>query len=100
MMTNREKKLKEMYGELFLKVRSIINDVDPMNLFPGPPENEYDPETAEILASLSKVESKDELALTINQIFVRWFGLKNSEPRPKYFELAKRIWVIKDEYPA
>lgn len=59
-----------MPSEYFLRVRAVVNEVDPVGLIAlGCPEDEYDPEVEDIV-SLSEHVNADEVL----NVFVRWFG--------------------------
>jgi len=68
-----------------------------MDLFPGAPEEEYDPVTAEILAFLPEVKSEDDLIVIIERAFNKRFSLETTDHYTKITELASRIWEIKGE---
>ncbi|RLQ84859.1 DUF1871 family protein [Planomicrobium sp. Y74] len=75
----------------YIFVKSIIDDWDPIGLLDlGCPEDEYDPEIRDIVALLPHVKSVDELALSIRQVFMKWFeeflSIEKCQP------VALKIW--------
>lgn len=58
----------------FLLIKEVIDEWDPINLLSHAPDDEYEPEIRDIVKQLPTVESVDELALVMNEIFVKWFG--------------------------
>lgn len=58
------------------RIMEIINEWDPMGLFPLAPEDEYDFEVNDIEKVISENPkiSKEELAQNIDEIFLRWFN--------------------------
>ena len=55
-------------------VKKIINEWDPINLFPGAPDDEYWTEIEEIEQLVSATDDPDELADGIYAVFVKEFG--------------------------
>ena len=55
-------------------VRSIINEWDPIDLFPFCPLDEYDSEILQIKAIFKDTMKEDELGEHINSIFTKSFG--------------------------
>lgn len=75
----------------YIVVKSIINEWDPICLLDlGCPEDEYDFEIKDIVALLPHVESVDELALRIRQVFIKWFEIFLSIE--KCHPVALKIW--------
>lgn len=58
------------------KVEKIINDWDPMDLFPLAPKDEYNQEKKKIINVLQEMPqlSEESLARTLKLIFVESFG--------------------------
>ena len=72
-------------------VKSIIDEWDPIGLLdPEGPEDEYNPEIKDIVVLLPNVESVDELALRIRQVFIKWFEIFLSID--KCYPIALKIW--------
>lgn len=78
------------YKELFEKVTSIVNDVDPMGLVGGgAPPDEYSGEVSKVLVELQKTSSEDDLCKRLKGIFVDL----NDET---YQVLAKKLILLKE----
>lgn len=76
------------------KVTKVINDWDPLDLFPYAPKDEYSLEIAKILHFLEKKENHDEniLGEEIYKIFLKTLGNDLfKENVEKCFELARKI---------
>lgn len=59
-----------MPSEYFLRVRAVVNAVDPVGLIAlGCPEDEYDPEVRDIVRLGERVTAEEVL-----NVFIRWFG--------------------------
>lgn len=56
------------------KVAKIINDWDPIDLFPYSPKDEYEVEIRFISNLLEKTTNLERLANDINAIFIKRFG--------------------------
>lgn len=64
------------------KIKNIFNKIDPLGLIQsGFPDDEYQPEYSELFHFLLKkdVKSSEEIFNEIKNIFIKWFGGKNSE---------------------
>jgi hypothetical protein len=76
-------------------VKIIINEWNPVEIYPLL-DGEYEPEVKEICDQLTQVNSIDELASVIHQVFVNWFGedsiAANNFTFMKCYPIAKRIW--------
>ena len=61
---------------MFKKIKLIINRWDPINLFSGAPDNEYERETEELLKYIktNKNLTKEALANKIYEIFSKAFN--------------------------
>ncbi len=55
-------------------VEEIINNWDPIELFPYSPKDEYKNEIALIIAALKETKDISEVALKIQKIFIKSFG--------------------------
>lgn len=59
----------------YAAVKKIIDEWDPIGLLKtGCPDDEYAPEIFDIVKVLPSVESVDELARVIRQVFKDWFA--------------------------
>lgn len=72
-------------------VKVIINKWDPLNLFPGAPDDEYDVEINKIIISMSTTESAKELAKEIQVIFQEAFNQEFDNT--KCLIIASEIWI-------
>jgi hypothetical protein len=73
-------------------LEDIINDWDPINLFPYSPSDEYKNEISQIASLLQQTTDVDQIAKGIQQIFFSGFGndvFKKSEKECKI--IAKKI---------
>jgi hypothetical protein len=55
-------------------VEEIINNWDPIDLFPYSPKDEYKNEIALIIATLKETKDITDVALKIQKIFIKSFG--------------------------
>jgi hypothetical protein len=67
----------------FLAVRTVVNREDPVGLMNlGAPEDEYDPEVADLIKWRKAVTAEQ-----VSAVFLRWFG--GSSPMPS--DMAARV---------
>jgi hypothetical protein len=67
----------------FLAVRTVVNREDPVGLLClGAPEDEYDPEVADLIKWRKAVTAEQ-----VSSVFLRWFG----EPGTMPSDMAARI---------
>ena len=57
-----------------MTLKEIINDWDPINLFPGAPNDEYDPEIIEIEGLLKYSNEISDISVAIYSVFHKYFG--------------------------
>lgn len=72
----------------------IIDEWDPIGLYPAAPENEYEPEIKDIIKFIETKENitTKTLAVEIDRIFKTWFGSDiYVENHKKSLEVAKKI---------
>jgi hypothetical protein len=84
------------YKEAFIKVRQVINELDPIGLINICPENEYDMEIGDILSNLKKCKTVENTTLMLEDVFIKWFG--SIAPKGIYEETAKKLFTIKVSY--
>lgn len=75
------------------KIQEIINEWDPIGLFPMAPKDEYMGEITEIYQYLNanKNVTEEKLAEKINEIFLIWFDDDFVEDTKKCLDIAKQI---------
>lgn len=80
----------------FKLLQEIMNRHDPIGLIAmAAPKDEYDAEAAKI--SGLKVDSVDELAAGIYQVFCDAFDEATAGSKEKYLPLAEEIWINRDQ---
>lgn len=86
--------VKTSYGDRFLKLRTIINQHDPIGLLDiGAPEDEYESEVKTILVQLDYDMTEQQVHNLIYQEFLRWFGDESTAgPKEAYKDLATDIY--------
>lgn len=76
-------------------VKIIINEWNPVEIYPLL-DDEYEPEVKEICDQLTQVNSIDELASVIHQVFVNWFDEDSIDADNftvmKCYPISKRVW--------
>lgn len=82
------------YTPLFLNIREQLNRLDPIGLGPGDlaPEDEYDPEVAEIVSLLPQALSPRDLAERMHRVFIFYFDEQMAGPLTDYLPIAREIW--------
>ncbi len=84
--------LEKKYGTLYLELRAIVNEIDPVSLKGRLPlEGEYDPEIALILSALRECRSFDEIHRLVYNIFLRKFDPPVAGSPKRYKPIAARI---------
>ncbi len=90
-MRERKRAHKRLYDE----VVRILYRHDPIGIgvtMDGP-SDEYGPEAGTILPRLSGIGTSQELAVILQQEFVRWFDEKLAGPVEEYLPIAAEILV-------
>lgn len=71
---------------------------------PHAPDDEYEPEIRDIVKCLPTIDSVDQLAVVIHEVFIKWFG-EDSIVAEEYlitkcYPLALKIWskITQDHY--
>ena len=80
-----------------LDIREIINEWDPIGLFPFAPADEYDTEITEIERVIYKNKdiSVEDLAEAIEEVFCRAFGDDVYVSNPQESEIVARKILMK-----
>ena len=74
-----------------MTLKEIINDWDPINLFPGAPDDEYNPEIVEIEKSLRHLNETNDISVAIHSVFCKYFGNVFKESISDCNYIAKKI---------
>jgi len=72
-------------------IKFIINDWDPIDVFPLFPEDEYDQEIDMIFNAINKLHTKEELGEDIYRIFKEQLGSGFSREKEECIEIANKI---------
>jgi hypothetical protein len=94
-MSNKSELNKE-YKEAFLSIRKIVDKIDPINLFPGVPDDEYDPEVRDILSRIKNCKNEAELLQMVKGVFDKWFDEDIEESRLN--NVGTELLKIKNRY--
>ena len=87
----KKNELKIQYQSEFSRVRSIINNYDPIGLINmGAPDNEYDMEITRIMLIKEKNDF-NILAEEIKKIFIHFFGEQSIFNHSIFIDIAKEI---------
>ena len=88
-------KNKKDYKENFQLIRSVINNLDPMNLIKnGAPKDEYDAEVSLIVAGLKNCKDVKDLQELIHDIFKTNFNEKTVLDSDFYSRIAHGIFKV------
>ena len=72
---------------LFLTVRTVVNREDPVGLLDaGAPQDEYDPEVADLLKCREAVTADQ-----VSALFLRWFGEAGAMPSGMAGRIAEGV---------
>ncbi|MCP1312221.1 DUF1871 family protein [Paenibacillus tyrfis] len=71
-------------------VRQVIHEWNPYGLLPHAPDNEFDSEIEKVTESLQQVNTLEELARSIQEIFSLSFG--ESFKYERCLSVANQIW--------
>ncbi|MES9684653.1 DUF1871 family protein [Gottfriedia acidiceleris] len=75
----------------FYFVKEIIDEWAPIGLLGlGCPDDEYAPEIRDIVELLNDMNTVEELAVGINEVFIKWFG--EDLTIQKCYPAALKIW--------
>ena len=87
--------VKTLYGDKFLKLRSIVNKYDPVGLISsGAPQDEYEPEVTTIITKLNSNLSENEVYDLVFNEFDFWFGGSTTGPKSSYKSLSKDVYLF------
>lgn len=92
---DRQKSLKEAYGESDVHVSRLVREADPIGLIAiGTPKDEYDVEVSTILPRLREASSARDVQRIVHEEFVHWFGAEIAGPPEIYATVSEQIWKI------
>ncbi|WDC85108.1 DUF1871 family protein [Caloramator sp. mosi_1] len=79
--------------KMFLNVKDIVNKYDPMGIYLGFNEDEYEPEIIDILNRCKSIKDFEKFKGEIINIFAYWFNraLINDED---IYKMAKDLWEV------
>ncbi|MBR1770656.1 MAG: DUF1871 family protein [Lachnospiraceae bacterium] len=81
-------------------IKKVIDEWDPIDLFPFAPDNEYEVEIADVEALVDFGCDADELAEGIYRIFMKAFGADVfRKTESECAEIAKKILAAKGSRP-
>jgi len=89
------RRLRRKYRGLYDDVTRILYEHDPMHI--GYVRDEYEPETAMILARLDACSSRRELAVAVRDVFREMFSPHMAGSPARYEAVAKDIWRAAQE---
>ncbi len=90
---DRQKSLKEAFGELYIQVSRLVREADPIGLIAiGTPKDEYDVEVGTILPRLREVTSARDVQRIVHEEFVHWFSAEIAGPPEIYATVSEEIW--------
>ena len=92
-------KLTKEYKEVFLKIRELINEVDPIGLIAlSAPEDEYDLEIGDIIIKLKSCSDESEVTEMVFDVFKKWFGNDNAGDYSLYQPIGQQLCQLKKLY--
>lgn len=98
---DRQKSLKDAYGELYVQVSRLVREADPIGLIAiGTPKDEYDVEVRTILPRLREAMSARDVQRIVHEEFVHWFGAETAGPLEVYTTVSEDIWKTWQESAA
>lgn len=83
--------MPEHQENLLTCVQAILNDWDPLSLFPAAPPDEYEAEAKAVAVRVATCRSEADVQACLYEVFAKAFG----EIAPKWGECgetAERIW--------
>ncbi len=84
---------RENYKDAFLKVREVVNEIDPYTLLELCGPEEYDIEVEDMLSQLKNCNSpEDALQMTID-VFTKWFD--DAGPLEVYQGVGEKLMALK-----
>lgn len=72
-------------------IKGIINDWDPIDVFPLFPEDEYDEEIDMVIEAVNRLHTKEELGEDIYRIFKEQLGSGFLREKKECIEIANKI---------
>jgi hypothetical protein len=90
---DRQKSLKEAYGELYVQVSRLVREADAIGLIAiGTPKDEYDVEVGTILPRLREATSARDVQRIVHEEFVHWFSAEIAGLPEIYAPVSEEIW--------
>lgn len=84
---------RKKYRKHFLRVRQIINEIDPIGLIELYGSEEYDPKVEDIMTRLNDSNTSRELKEIVIAVFTRWFD--NSGNLEFYEKVGEQLLEVK-----
>jgi Domain of unknown function (DUF1871) len=78
-------------GSLYRLVKRVIDEWDPVDLLSHAPPDEYDPEIREITRRMTPSQTPEELAESIERVFVEFFGEAHERTIEEFLVVAQRL---------
>lgn len=85
--------MPEHQENLLTCVQAILNDWDPMSLFPAAPPDEYEAEAKAVAARVAACQSEVDVQVCLYEVFARAFG----EIAPKWEECREAAGRIRED---
>lgn len=89
--------MKDSFDREYMNVEKIINEWDPISLFPLAPVDEYQGEINSVKQAMSCCLNTHELSDKIYQIFSSAFGDLFTETKQECFYIASKLLMLKFE---
>lgn len=78
-------------------VKEQVDNLDPIGLFPGAPDDEYKNEIRDITLKLAGLKTPTDIAQMMFVVFAYHFDIHEAKPVSQYLEAAKKIIKINKE---
>lgn len=84
---------REKHPDIFMKVRQIINEIDPKGLIDLCGPEEYDIEVEDIITKFKDCNSENEVKQMVINVFTCWFD--NPGNLDMYLDIGPKLFEIK-----
>jgi hypothetical protein len=81
--------------EIYLRVREIVNEADPLCILAFGGIEEYSPEIKDIIKKLENCTYETDMLLMTIDVFENWFNM--SGPIEAHLYMAKKLCLLKSE---
>jgi F0F1-type ATP synthase beta subunit len=85
-----------LHCDIYIKVREIVNDGDPIGLMGICGEDEYSPEIKDIIMRMDDCRNFAEMLFMVLEVFEGWFSMTG--PIEANIKIAEKLCELQKDY--